>query len=231
MKNSSKKNPVTADPEFVKPKNIFFSGMIYSHKDLVGNLYLSKAIKTMSKGRYKVILQQDLQGIETDPLVIKNSNLTSIRKMDGILISFDGTELDSGTVVEFITAKLLDKPAVIMRTDFRAGGEADSNERMDHSDPWNLMCSNYPRTETVSHDAIIMLYQNMVKKYCDDFNRIAQDLTYLVAELIINKLDAAFGQAPVEMPQGMTRNMLEKWYSKMFTPQVIFLLLIKIGLR
>ena len=53
--------------------------------------------------------------------------------------------LDSGTVVEFVYAKLLDIPAVILRTDFRGGGDQDTD-----GDAWNLMVSFYPRTRNVT---------------------------------------------------------------------------------
>ena len=44
---------------------------------------------------------------------------------DLALFNFDGTELDSGTVVEFILAKFLDVPSVIMRSDLRSSTEKE----------------------------------------------------------------------------------------------------------
>lgn len=201
-------------------KTIFFSGCLFCHKDLIGNLYLSRAIKTLSKGVYKVILSQDLQGKETDAIKIKNNNLTNIRKMDGIMISFDGPELDAGTVVEFITAKVMDKPTVIYRTDFRSGG--DVIDGMETANPWNLMCSNYPRTEIVGHDAIISMYQELILKYPQDHLKISQDLTYIIAEKIVQKLDLAFASQPTTRPEGLTDDLLHQWYKLMYTPTMVF---------
>ena len=65
------------------------------------------------------------------------------------LFNFDGSDLDSGTVVEFVYAKLLDIPAVILRTDFRGGGDQDTD-----GDAWNLMASFYPRTRNVTLNAM-----------------------------------------------------------------------------
>jgi len=74
--------------------------------------------------------------------------LKEVVKADLILLNFDGTELDSGTVIEFLFAKALDIPAVILRSDFRAAGDQE------RGDPWNLMCSGYPRTRSVSLNAM-----------------------------------------------------------------------------
>jgi len=58
------------------------------------------------------------------------------------LFQRDGPELDSGTVAEYMLAKFADIPTVLLRTDFRKAGDS-------HVDPWNLMLSDYPRTEKV----------------------------------------------------------------------------------
>jgi nucleoside 2-deoxyribosyltransferase len=50
---------------------------------------------------------------------LKEQDLNQVLKADGILVNFNGTDLDSGTVIEFITAKMVNKPAVVLRTDFR----------------------------------------------------------------------------------------------------------------
>ena len=65
------------------------------------------------------------------------------------VFAFDGTELDSGTVVEFMFAKFLDIPAVVYRTDFRGGSGEEATEAGDSVNRWNLMVSYYPRTKIV----------------------------------------------------------------------------------
>ena len=73
------------------------------------------------------------------------------------VFAFDGTELDSGTVVEFMFAKFLDIPAVCYRTDFRGGSGEEATESGDKVNRWNLMVSYYPRTK--------VLYMNGMVEY------------------------------------------------------------------
>ena len=68
--------------------------------------------------------------------------LLDIVGCDLALFNYDGPDLDSGTVVEFMFAKFADIPSVLLRTDLRNNGDfAD--------EPWNLMTSYFPRTATV----------------------------------------------------------------------------------
>ena len=128
--------------------SIYFAGDLFNHKDLIGNLLLSEAIEKESSGRYLCVVPQHLEQSTNRSIDIRNSDLSEVIKADLILLNFDGTELDSGTVVEFLFAKALDIPAVILRSDFRAAGDQE------RGDPWNLMCSGYPRTRTVSLNAM-----------------------------------------------------------------------------
>ena len=128
--------------------SIYFAGDLFNHKDLIGNLLLSEAIEKESSGRYLCVVPQHLEQSTNRSIDIRNSDLIEIIKADLILLNFDGTELDSGTVVEFLFAKALDIPAVILRSDFRAAGDQE------RGDPWNLMCSGYPRTRTGARNAM-----------------------------------------------------------------------------
>ena len=127
---------------------IYFAGDLFNHKDLIGNLLLSEAIEKESSGRFICVVPQHLEQSTNRSIDIRNSDLREVVKADLILLNFDGTELDSGTVIEFLFAKALDIPAVILRSDFRAAGDQE------RGDPWNLMCSGYPRTRTVSLNAM-----------------------------------------------------------------------------
>ena len=74
------------------------------------------------------------------------------------IFAFDGTELDSGSVVEFMGAKFLDKPCVVYRTDFRGGSGEESSTMRDvtnERNKWNLMVSFYPRTKTLYWNGMI----------------------------------------------------------------------------
>ena len=123
--------------------SIYFAGDLFNHKDLIGNLLLSDAIEKNSSGRYICVVPQHLEQSTDRSIDIRNNDLSEIVKADLILLNFDGTELDSGTVIEFLFAKALDIPAVILRSDFRAAGDQE------RGDPWNLMCSGYPRTRII----------------------------------------------------------------------------------
>ena len=72
-----------------------------------------------------------------------------------IVANFDGTDLDSGTVVEFCFAKMMDMPALLLRTDFRDSGD----HTLPDGEPWNLMCSHYPRTGVLYLNAMMLYHQ------------------------------------------------------------------------
>jgi len=122
---------------------IYFAGDLFNHKDLIGNLLLSESIEKNSAGRFVCVVPQHLEQSTNRSIDIRNNDLSEVVKADLILLNFDGTELDSGTVIEFLFAKALDIPAVILRSDFRSAGDQE------RGDPWNLMCSGYPRTRTI----------------------------------------------------------------------------------
>lgn len=122
----------------------YFAGELFSQKHLVGNALLAQEIHVESSQRFLPILPQDLEFRSVHPKAIRDQDLLSLVQCDLALFHFDGPELDSGTVVEFMFAKFADIPSVILRTDFREGGDQEGN-----GDPWNLMCSFYPRTETL----------------------------------------------------------------------------------
>ena len=73
---------------------------------------------------------------------------------DVALFSFDGVELDSGTVVEFMIAKMLDIPSVVYRTDFRGGSGEEAIDQ--HEYKWNLMVSFYPRTKVIQMNGMVV---------------------------------------------------------------------------
>ena len=109
---------------------------------------MAEAIERESSGRYVCVLPQHLEQSTSRSIDIRNNDLSKIVNADLILVNFDGTELDSGTVIEFLFAKALDIPAVILRSDFRSAGDQE------RGDPWNLMCSGYPRTGKLTLNAM-----------------------------------------------------------------------------
>ena len=127
---------------------IYFAGQLFDHKHLAGNALLASCIDSDSQGRYRCILPQNLEQRGIGPMGIRDQDLRTVMECDLALFNFDGSELPPGAVVEYMYAKMLDIPAVILRTDFRGGGDQDAE-----GDPWNLMASFYPRTRTLHLEA------------------------------------------------------------------------------
>ncbi len=174
------------------PIKVYFAGNIFSQKDLIGNLYLADAIFKISSGKYECFMVQNKVQQSVSHKNIRDQDLKGIMDSDLILLSFDGTELDSGTVVEFMVAKSLDKPAVIYRTDFRGGsGEQDSEFRINNdskelNNKWNLMVSFYPRTEVVYMNAMIeyqSVYRNNIGENVDHISSVySKNIAYHIVK-------------------------------------------------
>lgn len=122
-------------------KKVYFAGGLFDHKELAGNMLLANKINSLAEGRYQVLLPQDYESAQTDAVSVRNNDYKLLLECDMIVANFDGVELDSGTVAEFMCAKMVDMPGVLFRTDFRNGVE-----RPGAIVPWNLMISAYPRT-------------------------------------------------------------------------------------
>ena len=130
-----------------KSYTVYFGSELFSLKHIIGNAYLAEAIFEKSHGKYLCVLPQNLEQRSTTAQSIRDADIRALLSCDLALFNYDGTELDSGTVVEFMFAKFADIPAVILRSDFRHGGDQVG-------DPWNLMSSFYPRTATVVLNSI-----------------------------------------------------------------------------
>jgi len=171
------------------PFSIYFAGELFSLKHLVGNALLVEAIEKLSENRYKCIVPQDLEQRETTALAIRNQDLFYCMSCDVGIFHFDGPELDSGTAAEFLFAKMLDIPAVILRTDFRLAGDA-------RTVPWNLMLSGFPRTEMVLIDSV-SLYKQGTEERGMTGAQAARFATEELAKLVIAALDVAREHAPL----------------------------------
>ncbi|MFC5050970.1 nucleoside 2-deoxyribosyltransferase [Rubritalea spongiae] len=185
----------------MSPYTFYFAGELFSQKHLLGNAMLAKAIFDQSNGKYLAILPQDLEFRDTSSQAIRDQDLVSLIQSDLALFHFDGPELDSGTVVEFMTAKFADIPSVVLRTDFREAGDQDGK-----GDPWNLMCSFYPRTETVLSPSILSSadaghQRQNIENYSSELleqNLIAQiKAVDTTAQQVIDAFDKVIQQSPV----------------------------------
>jgi hypothetical protein len=131
---------------------------------------------------------------------IRDSDLLALLKSDLALFHFDGTDLDSGTVVEFMVAKAADIPSVIVRTDFRRAGDNDDV-------PWNLMCGDYPRTEKVLIHAMQLYHKSKAPGLSiiqASDKAISEAATQIVAAF--DKVRTQPSVLPVEM-----RELVYKW--------------------
>jgi nucleoside 2-deoxyribosyltransferase len=122
---------------------VYLAGELFSLKHLIGNAWLAEAIYEKSHGRFRCRLPQDFFELRgRSGRTIRDYNLRALVACDLALFNFDGPDLDSGTVIEFMFAKFADIPSVLLRTDIRNAG--------DYRDaPWNIMASYFPRTTEV----------------------------------------------------------------------------------
>jgi len=144
---------------------VYVAGPLFDLKQLDGNQRFADALESASQGRYKPILPQTL-GASRDPIAIRNSCLRALIASDLAVFQLDGAEPDSGTVVEFMLARMLDMPSVLIRTDFRVGGD-----QAEAGEPWNLMLSGWPRTASVVRHAMTLWGDGQ-----DAWGRLAADV-------------------------------------------------------
>ena len=134
------------------PLTIYAAGGLFTYRELAMNLAMKEAIWQQSAGKYQLILPQSEQpeGFENPDvsLQIRNTDLWHVMRTDLLLAQFDGLELDAGTVAEYMMAKFLGKPTVILRSDSRRMQNAGFDE------PYNLMLKNYPRTVVLHIDSL-----------------------------------------------------------------------------
>jgi nucleoside 2-deoxyribosyltransferase len=146
--NESKAVGTTSETvPYVGPYTVYSAGGLFTQHELATNVLIKEAVWRLSNGKFQLFLPQSREVSELDrPDIeahIRNTDLLEVVRADIILARFDGLELDSGTVVEFMTAKMLGKPAVLLRCDFRRVLFIGPCE------PYNLMVKNWPRTVDV----------------------------------------------------------------------------------
>lgn len=172
-----------------KPFTVYLAGDLWTHKDLIGNALLGDFIKKVSKGRYECVLPQDLEEPVNRSVDIRNYDLKHVMTSDMAIFNFDGANLDAGTVVEFIYAKVLDIPCLILRTDFRSAGEGGQDQ-----DPWNLMATQWPRTQVLKLHGMAE-YQGC--KTVGDISATIKTLYRKMSAQIIEGLDRARMEQPL----------------------------------
>lgn len=164
-----------------KKQKVYFAGSLFSSKDIIGNKMISNAIVNLTD-KYELVLPQDIESCNLHPKEIRDNDIKTLLSCDMAIFNFDGSELDSGTVAEFMLAKFASMPSLLLRTDFRSAGD----QKFDDSilEPWNLMLSFYPQT--------LSLIINAASVYKQCFESEVPNLTKYsesIASLIIEKLD------------------------------------------
>ena len=174
-----------------KTYTFYFAGELFSAKHLLGNAMLAEAISRRSGGRYRALLPQNLEQRDVTPQAIRDQDFRALLGCDLGLFNYDGPDLDSGTVVEFMFAKFADVPAVLLRTDFRHGGDQAHG-----GEPWNLMTSYFPRTATVVLDAMAVYKQ----EHAREPGAAGQELIARTADAVIEAFDRVLALPP-QMPE------------------------------
>ncbi|HXQ81122.1 MAG TPA: nucleoside 2-deoxyribosyltransferase [Opitutaceae bacterium] len=190
--------------------NVFFGGELFNLKHIIGNAYLAEAIYEKSHGRYLCALPQDFDPRGTAARSIRDHHIRALVECDLALFSFDGPDLDSGTVAEFMFAKFADIPSVVLRSDRRGAGERSSQ--------WNPMVNYFPRTVVVALDGLAA-YKAIFRKRqrrIDEVIRLAgqhssadaQRMCDEVAAVVVRALDRVQEIEPV-----MPRHLREEVYN------------------
>jgi nucleoside 2-deoxyribosyltransferase len=159
--------------------SIYFAGELFAAKHLIGNSALAAAIEQQSAAEFICRLPQTLEQRSDSARQIRDQDLETLIECDLAIFNFDGPEIDSGTVVEFMVAKFADIPSLLLRTDFRKGGDQ-------REDPWNLMMSFYPRTRSCVLDCMILYKEALAKG--DNYHGASSSMIEKVAQRAVEEL-------------------------------------------
>ncbi len=202
-----------------KSYSVYFAGELFDIKHLAGNAAMKQAIELFSGGKYNCLTPQDFQQSGVSPKSIRDTDILNLLLSDFAVFNFDGAELDSGTVVEFMFAKFADIPAVVLRSDFRAGGDGLGAPE---SFAWNLMAAYYPRCVNVILNSG-EIYARCLhggggtrarKGVCgSDSVRAATETIGYAASKVVDALDRLARQKPILA--GKTKAEVHAWLAKM----------------
>jgi nucleoside 2-deoxyribosyltransferase len=179
--------------------SIYFAGELFTAKHLIGNSALATAIERQSAGEFIGRLPQALEQRGHSAQQIRDQDLETLIECDLAIFNFDGTEIDSGTVAEFMVAKFADIPSLLLRTDFRKGG--DQGE-----DPWNLMMSFYPRTRSCLLDCMSLYKEAMAKGH--DYHEASLTMLENIAQRVVAELRLLL-QAPPCLPASLAEQVYD----------------------
>lgn len=193
---------------------VYFGGELFSLKHLIGNAWLAEAIYEKSHGKFRCLLPQDFALPGRSVRAARDFNLKALVACDLALLNFDGPDLDSGTVVEFMVAKFADVPAVLVRSDGRPAGES-------RNEPWNVMAAGFPRTTTVIVPSLVRYRRRIQRRRLDDALRLAGQHGSAAAQLVceetaslcVRALERVLGTEPT-MPKYL-REEAYQWLARL----------------
>ncbi len=102
---------------------LYVAGPLFTQAERAWNLQLAGALT--AAGHAVFLPQTEVQALETlDADAIFRIDVQGVRTADVVVAVLDGADPDSGTSFECGIAFALGIPIVVVRTDFRAGGDA-----------------------------------------------------------------------------------------------------------
>lgn len=187
---------------------VYFAGDLFDHKHLAGNELLAHLIESESQNRYRCALPQQKVHDGLTGIQVRNKDIRQLVGADFGLFNFDGTDLDSGTVVEYIIAKMLDIPSILLRTDIRSGGFG----QFEGANDWNLMLAGYPRTLQVKHsslflyntDGLASMQKQIARSIIAGFEHLMQEPSLLTSR---DEMAAAYAHVAAMCGSGLSQEL------------------------
>jgi len=109
--------------------NLYLAGPLFTQAERSWNLRLAGLL---SQAGHTVFLPQaEVQSLATlDAETVFQVDIDGVRSSDAVVAILDGADPDSGTSFECGLAFALGLPIVVVRTDFRAGGDALPGQKL-----------------------------------------------------------------------------------------------------
>jgi nucleoside 2-deoxyribosyltransferase len=109
--------------------NLYLAGPLFTQAERSWNLRFAAMIG--AAGHTVFLPQAEVLAIETlDAETIFRLDIDGVRSADAVVAVLDGADPDSGTSFECGLAFALGLPIVVVRTDFRAGGDALHGQKL-----------------------------------------------------------------------------------------------------
>ncbi len=109
--------------------NLYLAGPLFTQAERAWNLLLAERLNRA--GHVVFLPQVEVKAISTlDAETIFRVDVDGVRSADAVVAIVNGADPDSGTSFECGLAYALGVPIVLIRTDFRAGGDALPGQKL-----------------------------------------------------------------------------------------------------